>query len=205
MPIARAASQAFGKRKQACLEHALKFWALPIMSLLLSGACADAAIIDGVSIEGGLAASSKCDLSLVRLGLQKDWDTQWFRGALWHVGGYWDLGLAHWNNISDERTNSGIFDIGFTPTFRIEKNEPSNFNPYIEGAVGLHALSHASVSEHRQFGSSFAFGNHIGFGARFGPRNAYDLSYRFQHLSNAGLWPPNQGINYNIIRFGVHF
>jgi lipid A 3-O-deacylase len=177
----------------------------PMMCLLILGVPAKASAIDSMSVEYGVAESSKCELMLDRIGVQKNWDRQWFRGDSWHVGGYWDLSLGYWRNNSADKTNEEITDIGFTPTFRFEKNQPSGFSPYIEGAVGLHGLSHASVSIHRRFGCAFAFGDHIGFGMRFGPRNALDLSYRFQHLSNAGIKPPNQGINYDQIRFSVHF
>ena len=33
----------------------------------------------------------------------------------------------------------------------------------------------------------------------------YDLGYRFQHLSNADIKKPNDGINFNQIRFSYHF
>jgi hypothetical protein len=31
------------------------------------------------------------------------------------------------------------------------------------------------------------------------------LSYRYQHLSNAGIKQPNQGINFHLLRFQYHF
>ncbi|MDP1996021.1 MAG: acyloxyacyl hydrolase, partial [Gallionella sp.] len=46
---------------------------------------------------------------------------------------------------------------------------------------------------------------HVGVGARFGDRRQFDLGYRFQHLSNGGIKKPNQGINFNQIRFAYHF
>jgi len=183
----------------------VKHWPLSLLSLLLLSTRVEAGIIDGVSIDLGKSASTNCDLTLIRVGVQKNWQKQWFKEGAWHVGGYWDLSLGYWDNQSAEKTNSGILDIGLTPTFRLEQNDPSAVSPYLEAAVGVHFLSHSSVSAHREFGSSFQFGDHVGAGIRFGRNHAYDLSYRFQHLSNAGIKAPNQGINYNQVRFGVHF
>ncbi len=39
--------------------------------------------------------------------------------------------------------------------------------------------------------------------ALLGGSRRYDLSYRFQHLSNAGLFPPGKGINYHLIPLGI--
>ena len=55
------------------------------------------------------------------------------------------------------------------------------------------------------FGSSFQFGDHIGAGVRFGDKGRYDVGYRYQHLSNAGIKEPNQGINFHQLRLQYHF
>jgi len=49
-------------------------------------------------------------------------------------------------------------------------------------------------------GSAFQFGEHLGFGYRFGVTGAYDLGYRFQHISNGNIKDPNDGINFHQIR-----
>jgi hypothetical protein len=66
-------------------------------------------------------------------------------------------------------------------------------------------LSATSLNSQRQFGSSFQFGDHVGAGVRFGEKGQYDLGYRYQHFSNAGIKGPNQGINYNELRLQYHF
>ena len=42
-------------------------------------------------------------------------------------------------------------------------------------------------------------------GYRFGAKGAFDLSYRYQHLSNGGIKHPNNGVNFNQIRLQYHF
>ena len=69
----------------------------------------------------------------------------------------------------------------------------------------MHFLSATSVSPQRQFGSSFQFGDHVGAGVRFGEKSKYEIGYRYQHFSNAGIKGPNQGINFNELRLQYHF
>jgi len=168
-------------------------------------AAGPAAAVDGVSVEYGKSDSTNSDVQLYRVGVQWDWNKRWLDGGNWHFGGFWDVSLGYWDNSSIGKTNSSLTEIGLTPTFRFQQNNPGEYAPYLEGAVGFHFLSHTSVSTQRMFGSSFQFGDHVGFGVRFGPKGAYDIGYRYQHLSNAGIKEPNQGINYNQIRFQYHF
>jgi hypothetical protein len=121
------------------------------------------------------------------------------------VGGYWDLNLGYWDNRSAARTNSSITEIGFTPVFRFQQNGITGPSPYAELGVGFHFLSTTSVSTERQFGSSFQFGDLVGVGVRLGDKGQYDIGYRYEHLSNAGIKHPNQGINFNQVRFQYHF
>ena len=96
-------------------------------------------------------------------------------------------------------------DFGLTPVLRLQPNNPAGFSPYAELGVGFHFLSSTSVSPQRQFGSSFQFGDHVGAGVRFGDKGQYDIGYRYQHLSNAGIKQPNQGINFQQLRLQYHF
>jgi hypothetical protein len=161
--------------------------------------------VDGMSIELGTSDSSNTSVDLVRVGVQWDWSKRWALGSNWHVGGYWDLSLGYWDNDSRNRSTSSIVDFGVTPVFRLQQTTPGAVAPYLEAAVGFHYLSKSSVGSERRFGSRFQFGDHIGLGLRFGPRHAYDIGYRYQHLSNAGIKQPNQGINFHQLRLQYHF
>jgi hypothetical protein len=161
--------------------------------------------VDGMSFEYGDSDSSNSDVKLYRVGLQWKWSQKWLATGNWHLGGYWDASLGYWDNQSANATHSSIVDIGFTPVFRFQQTTPSSVSPYAELGIGFHFLSHTSVTPQRQFGSSFQFGDHIGAGLRFGERGQYDLGYRYQHLSNAGIKQPNNGINFHQIRLQYHF
>lgn len=176
-------------------------------AVLAGGAASAAHAVDSVSVEIGRSDSSNSDVDMGRVGVQWKWGKRWAVGSNWHIGGYWDLSLGHWDNntIPALREGSSVTDLGFTPTFRLQSNDPSGTGPYLEAAIGFHLLSRTSVSSQRRFGSAFQFGDHIGAGFRFGPRGAYDLSYRYQHLSNGGIKKPNQGINFHQVRLQYHF
>jgi len=161
--------------------------------------------IDGVSIVYGHSDSSNVNVNMGRVGVQWDWNKKLVELGNWNLGGYWESDAGYWSNSSVARTHANIMDIGFTPVFRIQQTTRSFIAPYAEAAVGLHFLSATSLNAQRQFGSSFQFGDHLGAGIRFGDKGQYDVGYRYQHFSNAGIKEPNQGINYNELRLQYHF
>jgi opacity protein-like surface antigen len=161
--------------------------------------------VDSMSIEYGHSDSSNASVNMGRVGVQWDWNKKLVEMGNWHLGGYWESDFGYWSNNSFQKTHSNLLDIGFTPVFRFQQTTRSTVSPYVEAAVGFHFLSATSVSTQRQFGSSFQFGDHLGAGARFGDKGQYDLGYRYQHFSNAGIKGPNQGINFHEVRLQYHF
>jgi len=176
-----------------------------LFSTWLAFVAQPALAVDGLSFSAGPDASSNASVDLYRVGAQWGWNKRWLETSGWHVGGYWDLQGGYWDNSSNNKTNSGLWELAFTPVFRVQQNQPSAVSPYIELGVGAHLLSETSVSAQRDFGTAFQFGSHAGVGARFGPKNAFDLSYRFQHISNASIKEPNDGINFHVLRLGYWF
>ncbi|RPI45965.1 MAG: acyloxyacyl hydrolase [Betaproteobacteria bacterium] len=174
-----------------------------VVSLLVIAPTARA--VDGMSVVLGTSDSSYASVDMVRIGVQWNWSKRWALGQNWHIGGYWELDFGYWSNDSPRKTNNGMTDIGFTPTFRLQQNSMGAFSPYVEGAIGFHLLSDTSVSEWRRFSTKFQFGEHLGLGIRFGHKHAMDLGYRYQHLSNAGIKHPNHGIEFHQVRFQYHY
>lgn len=166
---------------------------------VLALAAGPALAIDGVAVEGG--SGDGADMG--RIAVQWDWGKRWLEGPNWHVGGYWDLGLGYWKH-DDVRPgqNDEIVEIGLTPVFRLQQNDLKGL--YGELAIGAHFLSKTSLGDKR-FSTSFQFGDHVGIGYRFGAKGAFDLSARYQHLSNGSIKKPNNGINFSQIRLQYHF
>lgn len=167
-------------------------------ALLFSGS---AFAVDGVSVEYGNGDAT----DMVRAGLIWNWDKQWFTEGDWHVTGFWELSLGRWDGHSGAGNNQNITDIGITPVFRFQQKKPSGMAPYLEAAIGFHLISPTFINGDRKFSTALQFGDHLGAGVRFGDRQQFDLGYRFQHLSNGGIKKPNQGINFNQVRFAYLF
>jgi len=166
---------------------------------VLACASAPAHAIDGMSIEIGNGDG----VDMGRLGLQWAWKKPLYQGANWQLGGYWDAAIGYWNYGNATPTqNKDIVELALTPVMRVQPN--GLVGPYVEAGIGFHLLSHTSIGDTRM-STAFQFGNHIGVGYRFGAKGSYDLSYRFQHLSNASIKRPNAGINFNQIRLQYHF
>lgn len=168
---------------------------------------APARALDGATLTYGASDSSNASVNLYRASLQWDWKKRWLPMGGWHLNGYWELGGSYWDNNTAPalRTHDNLFELGATPVFRIEQDNISGFSPFFELAVGVHYLSETSVSTQRVFGSHFSFGDHLGGGVRLGDHGQYEIGYRYQHFSNAGIKEPNQGINFHEIRFEYHF
>ncbi len=142
-------------------------------------------------------------VDVVQLALTRAWARQWFTRGDWRLGGYWEVSLARWNG--DAPGGRRILDLGFAPVFRLQPKAQGGWRPYFEGAIGLHLASHTHAGRGRDLGSAFQFGDHLGAGLTFGKRGEFDLGYRFQHLSNAGIKDPNSGINFHQLRLGCFF
>lgn len=165
---------------------------------VLAAIAMPALALDGLALETGNSSLTE----MVRVAAQWNWQQRWFQGAGWHLGGYWDLSAAHWHREVQPRDRPHLMEIGLTPVLRLQRNDYSGM--YLEGGIGAHFLSSTTLGDKR-FGSNFQFGDHIGFGYRFGERGATDIGYRYQHLSNADLKGPNNGINFHQIRLQYWF
>ncbi len=169
-----------------------------LIVLLLSG---NAFAVDGFSLEVGNGQHT----DTARVGAFWNFNKTWFNEGDWLVTGFWEANVGTWRGNSAVGNNQTITEIGLTPVFRLQQKSPSGFAPYLEGAIGVHFISPTFIYTNRKLGSSFQFGDHLGFGVRFGEKQQFDLGYRFQHLSNGGLKVPNQGININELHFSYHF
>ena len=176
-----------------------------IIAAVIMAASPAAYAVDGLSFEYGRSDSTNADVDLYRVSAQWDWKNKLIDMGGLHLGGYWETTFGYWNNNSIAKTQDSIFDVGITPVIRLQPNNLRGFSAYAELGVGVHLLSRTSVSTQRQFGSAFQFGDHLGAGLRFGEKGQFDIGYRYQHLSNAGIKGPNQGINFHQVRFAYHF
>ncbi len=172
---------------------------LPALCVLFLSHAAQA--IDGVAVEVGNGDYT----NTVRAAALWKFEQSWFNEGDWHVTGFWEANVGQWKGRSSVGGNQTITDVGLTPVLRLEQKNPGAFAPYLEGGIGAHFISPTYIYANRKFGSSFQFGDHLGFGMRFGGKQQFDVGYRYQHLSNGGLKAPNQGINIHQLHFSYFF
>lgn len=153
---------------------------------------------DSTSIEFGSGNKTK----MVRLGMQWNWDRQWWRSNGTHLGGYWDLNFAHWRGEQYRdipNTRQSINVIGITPVLRLQNNHLKGL--YGEIGIGIRLLSEHYDNNGRQLSTKFQFSDHIGIGYVFA--NNLELGVKLQHFSNASIKKPNDGLNF--ISIGLRY
>lgn len=161
--------------------------------------------IDGYSLSVGQGSS---DTDVLRVEGQWKWKKMWFTEGNWHLAGFWNLGLGYWDGSRGRSGHDSLTEVSITPVFRIEPDHPSGslgIMPYAEaGIAGPRLLSHTSIDGH-ELSTAFQLGSHLGIGARIGSKQNYDLGYRFQHISNAGIKHPNDGMNFHLLYLGYYY
>lgn len=163
-----------------------------------------ASAIDGMSVVYGDGEGDDA-IDMYRVGVQWDWYDDLYQTEDWQLVNYLELDAGYWDGKSTAaNSNSSLIDIGITPVFRFQMKANSGFQPYVEGGIGAHLLSESKINS-KDISTNFQFGDHLGFGARLGDKLQWDIGYRFQHFSNAGIEKPNPGVNFHQIRFGMRF
>lgn len=162
--------------------------------------------VDGVAIEGGWQDDNRRADNASRGGgaLVWDWGVKWLPVGGWYLGGQWELSASYWDGDKGKTGNGSLGDFGITPVFRIQTDAPLlGIYPFVEGAIGAHLFTNTTLGD-RRFGILYSFGDSLGGGIRFGDKGQYEINYRFQHLSHL-VGSPNNGINFQLIRFGYRW
>ena len=156
-----------------------------------------------VTIEGGLTEDS---VDAQRYGVNLRWDlpVQLFQVGDWHMVSLVEFGINVWDGDHGRTGEDSLVDFGLTPVFRYQMDPKRGFAPFVEAGAGLHLHTQNGLDD-KDFDIPFAFGSHVGLGARFGGDGGYELMYRYQHQSNAGLGDRNPGINFHVLSLGMHF
>lgn len=99
-------------------------------------------------------------------------------------------------------TRKTVFVGGIAPFIRLM---PFNWivDPFVELGIGGN-LSTSKFIGNQNVGGPFLFSLMAGGGAEIKiNRTPLGISYRFRHLSNAGIYRPNQGFNSHYLMFSV--
>lgn len=169
-----------------------------------------AALVLTARLTSPLAAEYRAELStgwgdddtqMYRVGVARDWNRAWFTDGNWQLTGHWLAEIGYWNTDKDNRQNDNLWEVGLTPVLRLAPKATASLRPYVEAGIGGHVLSDTRIGE-RELATAWQFGSHLGAGLDCGP---LQIGYRFQHLSNASIKQPNDGINFHVLTADMRF
>jgi len=180
----------------------LAAWALCITALLvLSGLLAPAAAYgDAIAGEFGYGE----DVRVQSLDLDFDWCRTCRLAAPEHTSLAWEFNAQAMQGHRSHEANDNLFALGAMPLLRYGwPNRDGGL--FVEDGIGVHLLSRTRLYNERELSTAFQFGELLGVGFRFGLRNACEIGIRLQHMSNADIKTPNDGVTFVAIRFAVHW
>jgi hypothetical protein len=120
------------------------------------------------------------------------WSWRWSSGASLETGSDWSLGILYGGGSTGVIATVGPRAVLHTASRLWE----------LDLGVSAALLSRTEFGE-VDFGSVIQFISHFGVSRRMGEH--FDLGYRFQHMSNAGLDRENPGLNLHLLRFSYRF
>ena len=100
--------------------------------------------------------------------------------------------------------NKSLVAFGVYPVLRFDLGQMAGVVPYVEAAIGVNVLTHTWIEE-RRLSTAFQFGEFVGVGFAFGDKRQFDIGARYQHISNADIKRPNDGLTYPSIIFQYRF
>ena len=104
------------------------------------------------------------------------------------------MGVGYSYLWTDEDINTDTHVVSLLPAYRYTFPKYKDIQWFIHVAIGPSIMSSKNLGYQEQ-GSKFIFNDYIGFGARFGKNDEWELSYAWRHLSNADIHKPNHGFD----------
>ena len=150
---------------------------------------------ESVGVRGGIAANYS-GRDFEQAEIFGNWNLPWSLdlGKEWHLQSRLDLSVG-W--LGDSRVNAAIVQLG--PSLVLNRER---FPLSMEGGVSPTVLSEHAFTA-KNFGTLVQFTSHVGVNWDFSPH--WRLSYRFQHMSNAGLDSHNPGLNMHLLGLSYRF
>jgi hypothetical protein len=162
-------------------------------ALVARGGLAQGFSLESAGIRGGLSANAGRDEFHQAEGfLNMNLPWQWDLGKEWYLKTRLDFS-AGW--LGDSAFNAAVGTLG--PTLVLAR---PGFPLSFEGGSSLTGLSRY-LFENKDFGTRFQFTSHVGL--NFDLTSRIQLTYRFQHMSNAGISSSNPGLNMHL--FGISY
>lgn len=174
-----------------------------LASTLLVAALPHAALASDWLVPDGVAFTAGYGNSVDILGLAANWNFAHDERSL--VMGVFQprlvAGVSYWHGRQEPNAHSSLWDFGLMPMLRWSAAGTASPRLFVEAGVGVHMLTATRINNDRIFSTAFQFGEQAGAGLAFGPEHRYELGAYIQHVSNARIKEPNDGLTY----FGLLF
>ncbi len=133
----------------------------------------------------------------------------WAPWKTWPVDPDWSLslrrtaGVALWH-ASDAESNRSLVDFRAYPVLRLDLAPSQDSFRTSKAAWAERADAHVdrgAVNSARRSSSA----NSSGLGVAFGDKREFDIGVRYQHISNADIKQPNDGLTFGSMVFQYRF
>lgn len=171
--------------------------ALLYLSLLLTPVVARS---EAVAVEVGYGE----DVRIQSLDLDFDWCRTCRLAAPEHTSLAWEFTAQAMQGHRPREANDNLFALGAMPLLRYGWPNRDGW-VFVEDGIGVHLLSRTRLYNERELSTGFQFGELLGVGLRFCRQNACETGIRLQHMSNADIKTPNDGVTFVAIRFAFHW
>jgi len=183
-------------RGPSCSLRACGRW-LWVFAIVLATATAPAQASDSLAPDA-VAFTGGYGKSVAIYGLALGWDALCACADL-KAHGFetrLDAQVAYWHGHQRPTANESLWDTSLTPVLRWSPSDVAGAHWYIEAGIGAHILSATRINNDRVFSTALQFGESAGTGVAFGEHQRYELGVYVQHVSNARLKEPNNGLTY---------
>jgi lipid A 3-O-deacylase len=179
----------------ACLRTGVRILASLVVAsaaLVPPAQAADSLAPDGVEVTYGYGHAVAIYGAAVR------WDSLCTCAALKALG--FDTRLvgqvAYWHARERPTPHGSLWDTSVTPVLRWSTPDFAGMRGFVDAGLGVHLLSATRINNDRVLSTAFQFGEAAGAGVAFGEHHRYELGAYVQHISNARLKEPNNGLTY---------
>lgn len=147
---------------------------------------------DSVALTGGYSSN------VAIYGAALNWKLSAFDAKLARhsLSSFLTAQVAYWHGAEGPTPYGLLWDTSLTPMLRWTGPAVQTGHFFAEGGIGVHLLSATRINNHRTFSTLFQFGSLGGAGFTFGPAEEYELGIYVEHISNANIKKPNDGITY---------
>ncbi len=174
-----------------------------IAAAVLCATAAAANAADNASLD--ISPGYGDDVDVLALMVTFDRGAPLVERATWRLTAQYEFGVTVFHGT---RTDIGgyktIAGFGAMPVLRAEWPQ-GRWPVFVEAGIGAMLLTHTKLQLDHQFSTAFQFGEVLGVGTRFGDRSQYELGLRLQHMSNADIKAPNNGLTWGALRFAWKF